>query len=167
MSRRPCQENHCKYCDRYEQRYSAETKADLKKYEGETGAVKVISSNEEKYRSGNRVTLPSNRSDSEVTLPCLRSVSEDTLPSDGTVQEHIHSVSYDCQDKDPEHVGPIITDDNFSGRRALTTTCLGPRVAEVLSSEMTHGMSQDGVPHFMHATLKSACTGVDANTHEI
>ena len=37
----------------------------------------------------------------------------------------------------------------------------------MLSSEMTHGMSQDGVPHFMHATLKSVCTGVDANTHEI
>ena len=130
MSRRPWQENHCKYCDRYEQRYSAGTKADLKKYEGETGAVTVISSNEEKYRSGNRVTLLSNRSDSEVTLPCLRSVNEDTLPSDGTVQEHIHSVSYDYQDKDPEHVGPIITDDNVSSRRALTTTCLGPRVAE-------------------------------------
>ena len=130
MSRRPCLENHCKYCDRYEQRYSAATKTDLKKYKEETGAVTVI--------SGNRVTLPSNRSDSEVTLPCLRSVSEDTLPSDDTVQEHIYSVSYDCQGKDPEHAGPIITGDNFSGRRALTTTCLGPRVAEVLSSEMTH-----------------------------
>ena len=167
MSRRPCHNNNCKYCDRYEQRYSAEIKADLKKCEGEKGAVTVISLNEEKYRSGHVVALPSYRSDSEVTLPYIRSVSEDTLPSNGTVQEHIHSVSFDCQDRGPEHGGPIMTDDSFGGRRELTTTCFGPRVAEVLSSEMTHGMSQDGVPHFMHATLKSVCTGVDANTHEI
>ena len=167
MLRRPCHNNNCKYCDRYEQRYSAEIKTDLTKCEGEKGAVTVISLNEEKYRSGHVVALPSYRSDSEVTLPCIRSVSEDTLPSNGTVQEHIHSVSFDCQDRGPEHGGPIMTDDSFGGRRELTTTCFGPRVAEVLSSEMTHGMSQDGVPHFMHATLKSVCTGVDANTHEI
>ena len=167
MSRRPCHNNNCKYCDRYEQRYPAEIKADLTKCEGEKGAVTVISLNEEKYRSGHVVALPSYRSDSEVTLPCIRSVSEDTLPSNGTVQEHIHSVSFDCQDRGPEHGGPIMTDDSLGGRRELTTTCFGPRVAEVLSSEMTHGMSQDGVPHFMHATLKSVCTGVDANTHEI
>ena len=46
-----------------------------------------------------------------------------------------------------------------------TATDLGPRVAEVLSSEMTHGMTQVGVPHFTHATINSVCNGVDAVTH--
>ena len=40
-----------------------------------------------------------------------------------------------------------------------TTTCLRPGVAEVLFSEMSHGMSQDGAPHFMHAMLNSCAMG--------
>ncbi|MEW8544975.1 MAG: reverse transcriptase domain-containing protein [Candidatus Thiodiazotropha sp.] len=156
MSRRPCLDNHCKYCDRYEQRYSPETMNDINKFADETCAVKRIASKEEKLRS-----------DNEVTLPCIRSDNDITLPSDGTVQEHTHCVSYNCQDKDPEDDGPFINDDNISGGRALPTTCLGPGAAEVLSTEMTHGMSQIGVPHFTHATLKTVCAGVDAEAHKI
>ena len=37
----------------------------------------------------------------------------------------------------------------------------------MLSSEMSHGMTQIGVPHFTHAMLNSVCDGVDAETHKI
>ena len=40
MSQRPCHSDHCKYCDRYERRYSPDTMADLTKIAGESGAVK-------------------------------------------------------------------------------------------------------------------------------
>ena len=35
MSRRPCHNSHCKYCDRYEQRYPPEKIADLNKNKSE------------------------------------------------------------------------------------------------------------------------------------
>ena len=37
----------------------------------------------------------------------------------------------------------------------------------MLFSEMSHGMSQIGVPHFMHAKYYSVCNGVDAEAHKI
>ena len=35
----------------------------------------------------------------------------------------------------------------------------------MLSSEMSHGMTQIRVPEFKHAMLNSVCDGVDAETH--
>ena len=64
-------------------------------------------------------------------------------------------------------MGPSFTDDNTSGRNVHTTTDLGQRVAEVLSFELTHGMTEVGVPHFTHATINSVCDGVDAVAHKI
>lgn len=166
MSRRPCHNDHCKYCDRYEQRYPPEKIADLNKSAGDIGVVEGIASQEGMIGGDREVTLPYIGSGNDVTSTdggghCF------TLPYDGTIQKHMPGVSYFDQDKDPESKGPDIIDDDFGGRRVHPTTCLGPRAAEVLSSERSHGMSQDGVPHFMHATLKSVCNGVDANAHEI
>ena len=113
-----------------------------------------------------------------VSLPCIGSDHHDvvcpndgdnhgvTLPNDGTILKHKQGVYSDNQDKDPELIGPSIDDDNH-GSDAHTTICLGPGVAEVLSSEMSHGMSQIGVPHFMHAKHYSVCNGVDAEAHKI
>ena len=39
MSRRPCYNDQCRYCDRYEQRYSSEIMADLNKNAGEKDVV--------------------------------------------------------------------------------------------------------------------------------
>ncbi|MEW8546534.1 MAG: reverse transcriptase domain-containing protein [Candidatus Thiodiazotropha sp.] len=165
MSRRPCYNNHCKYCDRYERRYSLEMIAGFDKNAGETEAVQEI--------------IICEGGDKEVTLPCIGSDTHDvvcpkegndhdvTLPSDGTIQKHMPGVSYFDQDKDPESSGPNIIDDNHSGRNVHTITDLEPGVAEVLSSEMSHGMSQIGVPHFTHAMLNAVCDGVDAEAHKI
>ena len=49
-----------------------------------------------------------------------------------------------AENKDPEYNGPYITVNDFSGRSVHTTTCLEPGVAEVLSPEMSHGMSKMG-----------------------
>ena len=68
---------------------------------------------------------------------------------------------------DPEFNGPSITDDDYSGCGAHTFACLGPRAAAVLSSEMSHGTSPIGDPHFTHAMLNSVCDGMDAEAHEI
>ena len=89
------------------------------------------------------------------------------MPCDGTIQKRVEGVSDVGQDKDPEYNGPYITDDDFSGRSVHTTTCLEPGVAEVLSSEMSHGMSQIGVPHFTHAMRNAVCDGVDTEAHKI
>ena len=42
LSRRLCHNDHCKFCDRYEKRYSSETLAETNKHANETGAVKTI-----------------------------------------------------------------------------------------------------------------------------
>ena len=117
--------------------------------------------------------------DKVVTLPCMRSVLHDVacpndggghvaaLPRDGTIPKHVQSVSLIDQDKDPEFNGPNITDNDYRGCGAHTSACLGPRAAEVLSLEMSHGTSQIGDPHFTHAVLNSVCDGVDAEAHKI
>ena len=58
MSRRSCHSDHCKYCDRYQRRYSPDTIADLTKIAGESGAVKRIASKEGETGDGREVTLP-------------------------------------------------------------------------------------------------------------
>ena len=57
-SRRPYHNDHCKYCDRYDRRYSPDTIADLNKIEGEIGFVKRIASKEGKIWGDKEVTLP-------------------------------------------------------------------------------------------------------------
>ena len=167
MSRRPCHNSHCKYCDRYEQRYSPEKITDLNKNKGEVEVVKGIASKEGMTGGDREVTLPYIGSGNYVVTPTDGGGHCFTLPFDGTIQKHTQGVSNFDQDKTPESNGPDVTDDNVSGSHVHTTTCLGPGVAEMLSSEMSHGMSQDGVPDFMHATLNSVSNGVDANAHKI
>ena len=57
---------------------------------------------------------------------------------------------------DPKYSGPSITAQNSD---VHTTTDFEPGAAEVLSSEMTHEMSQIGVPHSTHAAFNSVCEG--------
>ena len=188
LSRRPCHNDHCKFCDRYEKRYSSETLAETNKYANETGAVKTID-----FGSENKLTLPILGSNKQVTQPCIESDKftllctggehKFTLPSIGgehgftesdhgitlsdvgNFQDHKPCDSYYCQEKTAAHIGPISTDD--SGSIALTTTSLGHGVAEVLSKEMPPGTTQIGVPHFRHTTPNSVCDGVDAEAHKI
>ena len=169
LSRRPCHNDHCKFCDRYEKRYSSETLDETNKYANETDAVKTID-----FGSENKLTLPNK----QVTLPCIESDNltlhstggehKFTLPSIGgnhaftksdhgitlsdvgNFQDHKPCASYYCQEETPAHIGPISTDD--SGSIALTTTSLGPGVAEVLPKEATPGTTQIGVPQFGHTT---------------
>ena len=168
MSRRPCHNEQCKYCDRYEQRYSPEIIADFDKNAGKTGAVKRLTLEGGNIRGEKMVSLPCIGSDHhDVVCPNDGDNHGVTLPNDGTILKHKQGVYSDNQDKDPELIGPSITDDSFRGSDAHTTICLGPGVAEVLSSEMSHGMSQIGVPHLMHAKHYSVCNGVDAEAHKI
>ena len=88
------------------------------------------------------------------------------LPSDGTIPKHINSVLYVDQDMDPRYKGPSLTDNNYSGRSVHTITDFRPGVAEVLSSEITHGMTQIRVPHLTHTTVNSVCNEVDAEAHK-
>ena len=112
-----------------------------------------------------------------VTLPCIgvdtcdyvnhnRDIHEVTLPNDSTIMKHINSVSYVDQDMDPRYKRPSLTDDNCSGRSVHTIADCRPGVAEVLSLEMTHGMTQIGGPHLTHTMVNSECGEVDA-AHEI
>ena len=68
LSRRPCHNDHCKFCDRYEKRYSSETLAEINKYANETGAVKTID-----FGSENKLTLPILGSNKQITQPCIES----------------------------------------------------------------------------------------------
>lgn len=141
LSRRPCYNNSCKFCERYEKRYSPELLINVLENVRETNAVKSAS------EEGKGL------SDSKVTL------------NDISDQEHTQSaLFYENQDKNPEFIGPFNTDDIFSGRSVHTTTCLEPGVASVLSKEMTLGMTQIGVPH---SSQTKVCAGVDAEAHKI
>lgn len=64
LSRRPCHNDHCKYCDRYENRYSSEALAEAY----ETGAVKTTD-----FGSEDKLTLPIHGGNKKVALPCVRS----------------------------------------------------------------------------------------------
>ena len=161
MSRRPCYSDKCKYCDNYEHRYSPEI-ADLNA--GLDDVVQNSVTQNENVGGDNVVTLPCIGGDTHVIYPDGGGNGV-TLPNDGTIPKHVDSVSYIDQDRDPWYNGPSFTDDNSSGRNVHTATDLGPRVAEVFSSESTHGMTQVGVPHFTHATINSVCDGVDAVAH--
>ena len=162
LSRRPCKDDHCRYCDRYENRYSSETLAEI----NTPGAVKAIAFNKEKSESDKQITNHVIGGDHEITLPSNGGDHEITLSDVGSFKEHKESVTSLSQKKNSEHEGPFsCTGDSDSV--AQTITSLGPGVAEVLSSEMSHGMTQIGVPHFSHAMLNSVCDGVDAETHKI
>ncbi|MCG8045657.1 MAG: reverse transcriptase domain-containing protein, partial [Candidatus Thiodiazotropha endolucinida] len=130
LSRRPCYDNSCKFCDRYEKRYSPVSNA-------------VKNAPEEG-----------------------KGLCDNTVTFCGTVvEEHIQSAPFvENQDKNPEFNGPSIGDDNFCGSDAHTSTCFRPRVASVLSKEMTLGMTRTGVPH---SSQTKVCVGVDAEAHKI
>ena len=162
LSRRPCKDDHCRYCDRYENRYSSETLTEI----NAPGAVKAKAFNKEKSESDKQITHYVIGGDHEITLPSNGGDHEITLSDVGSFKEHKESATSLSQKKNSEHEGPFsCTGDSDSV--AQTITSLGPGVAEVLSSEMSHGMTQIGVPHFTHAMLNSVCDGVDAETHKI
>lgn len=68
MTRRTCHNGHCKYCDRYEKRYSSEALAEGNEFISKTGAVKAID-----FLGENKLTLPIHGSNKQATLPCVRS----------------------------------------------------------------------------------------------
>ena len=110
MPRRSCHSDHCKYCDRYERRYSPDTIADLTKIAYESGAVRRITSKKGETGGDREVTLPYIGNGNDVVTPNEWGDCCFTLPCDGTIQKHV-GVSYVDQDKDPEYNGPYITDD--------------------------------------------------------
>ena len=162
LSRSPCKDDHCSYCDRYENRYSSETLAEI----NTSGAVKAIAFIKEKSESDKQITHYVIGGDHEITLPSNGGDQEITLSDVGSFKEHKESATSLSQKKNSEHEGSFSCTGD-SGSVALTATSLGPGVAEVLSSEMSHGMTQIGVPHFTLAMLNSVCDGVDAETHKI
>ena len=157
-----CKDDHCRYCDCYENRYSSETLAEIKT----PGAVKAIALNKEKSESDKQITHYAIGSNHEITLPSNGGDHEITLSDVGSFKEHKESATSLSQKKNSEHEGPFSCTGD-SGSVELTATSSGPGVAEVLSSEMSHGMTQIGVPHFTYAMLNSVCDGVDAETHKI
>ena len=164
MSRRPCYNDQCRYCDNYEQRYSPEKIADLNA--GLDDVAQKAVTNLENVGGDKIVTLPCIGGDTHDYVNHNRDIHEVTLPNDGTIPKHINSVSYVDQDMDPRYNGPSLTDDNYSDRSAQTITDFRPGVAEVLSLEMTHGMTQIGVPHLTHTMINSVCDEVDAEAHK-
>ncbi|MCG8078348.1 MAG: Ty3/Gypsy family RNase HI domain-containing protein, partial [Candidatus Thiodiazotropha taylori] len=163
LSRRPCHNHKCKHCDRYEKKHLPDKLTESNKSIDESAVLRVAS-NGGNLNGDEKVTKLITGQDNKVGRPNDGNGSYIVQPGDGTVQKNNLC---DVQYENPEHHGPTYNDDQFSGRHAQPTTYLGPRVAEVLSPEMSHGMSQIGVPHFTHATLNSVCDGVDAKTHKI
>ena len=166
MSRRPCHNNQCKYCDRYERKYSPELSADLDKTAGKVSAVQKLAVGEGNIVDETGVILPCSGSDHHaVVCPNDGDDHDVTLPNDGTEMKHVESVLKAEQDGDPEFSGPSIIDDNFLGRTDPSTMSLEPGLTEVLSPEMSRSLSQEGVHHSMHAMSHSVWNGV--GTHEI
>ena len=166
MSRRPCHNNQCKYCDRYERKYSPELLADLDKTAGKVSAVQKLAVGEGNIVDETGVILPCSGGDHHaVVYPNDGDDHDVTLPNDGTEMKHVESVLKAEQDRDPEFSGPSIIDDNFLGRTDLSTMSLEPGLTEVLSPEMSRSLSQEGVHHSMHAMSHSVWNGV--GTHEI
>ena len=141
MSRIPCYNDQCRYCDNYEQRYSPEKIADLNA--GLDDVAQKAVTNLENVGGDKIVTLPCIGGDTHDYVNHNRDIHEVTLPNDGTILKHINSVPYVNQDMDPRYNGPSLTDDNYSDRSAQTITDFRPGVAEVLSLEMTHGIDPD------------------------
>ena len=166
MSRRPCHNNQCKYCDRYERKYSPELLADLDKTAGKVSAVQKLAVGEGNIVDETGVILPcSGGYHHAVVYPNDGDDHDVTLPNDGTEMKHVESVLKAEQDGDPEFSGPSIIDDNFLGRTDLSTMSLEPGLTEVLSPGMSRSLSQEGVHHSMHAMSHSVWNGV--GTHEI
>ena len=88
-------------------------------------------------------------------------------PLESLITEHINGASlFETQEYSFGARWFIICDDiEVSGRLARTfTPSLGPGVAEVLSSYMTHGTQQINGPHFTHTM--SNCGGVVAEAYK-
>ena len=166
MSRRPCHNNQCKYCDRYERKYSPELLADLDKIAGKVSAVQKLAMGEGNIVDETGVILPCPGSDHHaVVCPNDGDDHDVTLPNDGTEMKHVESVLKAEQDGVPEFSGPSIIDDNLLGRNDPSTMSLEPGLTEVLSQEKSRSLSQEGVHHSMHAMSHSVWNGV--GTHEI
>ena len=166
MSSRPCHNNQCKYCDRYERKYSPELLADLDKTAGKKSAVQKLAVGEGNIVDETGVILPCFGSDHHaVVCPNDGDDHDVTLPNDGTEVKHVESVLKAEQDGDPEFSGPSIIDENVLGRTDHSTMSLEPGLTEVLSPEMSRSLSQEGVHHSMHAMPHSVWNGV--GTHEI
>ena len=166
MSRRPCHNNQCKYCDRYERKYSPELLADLDKTAGKMSAVQKLAVVKGNIVDETGVILPCFGSDHHaVVCPNDGDDHDVTLPNDGTEVKHVESVLKAEQEGDPEFSGPSIIDDNVLGRTDHSTMSLEPGLTEVLSPEMSRSLSQEGVHHSMHAMPHSVWNGV--GTHEI
>ena len=166
MSRRPCHNNNCKYCDRYERRYFPDIMTN------ESGAVKNTAFKKGSSESDKRFTLSviggdydentypkTGGGDHRITLSDVGSFKE-CEQSISLCLEDKSRVSSSSQEKNPVHYGPNSTDD--SGSIVHTTTSFGPGVADVLSSEMSSDMTQIGNPHCTQAVGNHVCDGFDA-----
>ena len=163
LSRRPCYNHQCKYCDRFERKYPPENLADVDKTAGKLSAVKKLAVGEGNIVGESEVTLPCVGSDHHVVV-CPNDGEDhgDTLPKNGTIIKHEESVFNAEQN---EFSGPKIVDDNSSGRTDHSTNSLEPGLTEVLSLEKARILSQDRVYPSMHAMSNSGWNG--AGTHEI
>ena len=155
LSRRPCYDNQCRHCDRYEQRYSPEKNADLNAGWNDVEQKAVTT---EKVR-GDNIALLCIRGDTRDIHPDVNDLKDTSF--DGTIQKHIVSAN-NVPDENPGYMARPFTDDNSSGRNVHTTTDFGPRAAEVSSEKESHGISCHGVPHSAHASTRSVCVGAEA-----
>ena len=169
MSRRPCHNDQCKYCDRYERRYSPYILADLNKPARKLRAVKKLAVSEGNAVGETGVTLPCVGGDCHaVVYPNDGNDHGVTLSNDGTIRKHMESVSLAEQDEDPVLNGPSILDDNLvNGGTDQSTSCLEPRSVEVSSLETSYGMSKVGDPRCMGTADDSVHSGVDAESYEV
>ena len=136
MSRRPCYNDQCRYCDSYEQRYFPEKIADLNA--GLDDVAQKAVTNLKNVGGDTIVTLSCIGGDTRDYVNHNRDIHEVTLPNDGTIPKHINSVSSVDQDMDPRYNGTNLTDDNYSGRSVHIIADFRLGVAEVLVLETTH-----------------------------
>lgn len=175
LSRRPCYDNNCKYCERYEKLYKPEPPLDVNS-DGQT-EVKV---------SGLRTVKVSDTmcsDDGALCEPCnnLCMKSEDTLGG-LTVNESLsnvpagttnYAISTETESRESQNlcishdnglaIGPLFIDGTLAGREACTTSSLGQRVASGVSDEITPGDVTDCAPPPVDVLHDM----VDERTHKI
>ncbi|MCG8079018.1 MAG: reverse transcriptase, partial [Candidatus Thiodiazotropha taylori] len=144
LSRRPCYDNNCQYCARYESRYGNALTVEQKPTTEKATAVKEI-------------VLEDVLIDSSVSTVRI---------DDCEDKQHRDSAVLNVkQDNDPEtYTGPIIADKNNCSSNASATTSLGQRVTSVLSQETT---PRDVTVRGPSPVEYGRTNAVDVGTHKI
>ena len=179
MSRRPCYEDNCQYCERYEAKYcpnltnssSDQTtktkrdesvrKMDVTEHECSNDGAPCRHQCQNDICTQTKVMTDDN---TEVEcLTCRRYGTTIDGVSKGTQNDDARI--YISKDNDPfAYVGPLLYDDTSSGREASTTSSLGHRVSSGVSDEITPREVTARAP----SPIRNACNDtVDERTHEI